>query len=83
MRKESYHFGVHHYLHSFLSMHVKHFRYELCSGATSKICKVWLTILENLNQLTNISIFFKIDVVYKILIVQHNICIVWHKTGQS
>ena len=36
MRKESYHFGVHHYLHSFLSMHVKHFRYELCSGATAK-----------------------------------------------
>ncbi len=28
MRKESYHFGVHHCLHSFLSIRVKHFCYE-------------------------------------------------------
>lgn len=33
MRKESYHFGVHHCLHSFLSMHVKHFRYETMFGS--------------------------------------------------
>lgn len=36
MRKENYHFGVHHCLHSFLLMHVKHFVMKLCSGATSK-----------------------------------------------
>lgn len=33
MRKESYHFGVYHCLHSFLSMHVKHFRYETMFGS--------------------------------------------------
>lgn len=32
MRKESYHFGVHHCLHSFLSIRVKHFCYETMFG---------------------------------------------------